>query len=276
MGAPVAAFDYDETIGRGVLHWKFAPYLAGLGVIRNPHELEEIRQALVHRHERTQAYQAYEEHMISKVRELYAEVGLSRTRLAEYAKDFILNGSALEEQYAFSRVLFDVLREQGYALVLLSQSPLELVHVIAERMGFHHAIGNAMDTDEAGIFTSREGRLAIKDEDLKALVATHGYSFEGSIAIGDAVGDLSMLKLASTSMAFNPKPSFRQALDTDQVNASIIRVIERAEVVTFTKMQACAKDDRPILAEQTIEEVLPKMIAEPVRKSLEGIGYYLL
>lgn len=275
-GAPVAAFDYDETIGRGVLHWKFAPHLAGLGVIPNPHELEDIRRALAHRRGRKQAYQPYEEYMIERVRALYADVGLSRSQLAEYAKDFIANEAVMDEQYAFSRALFEVLDEQGYALILLSLAPLELAHAMAERMGFHHAIANIVETDEAGIFTGREGRLPIKDEDLKALVEAEGYAFEGSIAIGDTLGDLKMLKLVSTPIAFNPKPTFRHALDTDVTNASVLRVVERAEVVTFTKARSLEKGARPVLMEQTIEEVLPKAIAEPVRKKLEGIGYYLL
>lgn len=276
IGAPIAAFDYDETIGRGVLHWKFAPYLANLGVIPHPHEVEGIRQSFAHRQGRRQAYKNYEEQMIETVRALYADVGLSRTRLAEYAKDFVTNGALLEEQYAFTRALFEVLDELGYALVLISLGPLELVHAIAERMGFHHAIGNIIETDEAGIFTGRDGRLPVKDEDLKELVKMHGYSFEGSAAIGDTAGDLKMLNLVSTSIAFNPKPGFRQVLDMDPANASVVRVVERAEVVTFTQSAASAKNEQPLLVERRIEDVLPGLIAERIRPRLEGIGYYLL
>lgn len=274
--APIAAFDYDETIGRGVLHWKFAPYLAGLGVIPHPHEIEGIREALEHRHGRRRAYKDYEEHMIQTVRTLYADVGLSRPQLAQHARNFVESSALLEEQYAFSRALFEVLEEMGYALVLISLAPFELAHPTAERMGFHHAIGNVVQTNEAGIFTGNEGRLPIKDADLKELAAAQGYSFEGSVAIGDTAGDLKMLNLVSTPIAFNPKPGFRELLDADPANVSVVRVVERAEVVTFTQSASFAKGEKPVLTERSIEDVLPVAIAERVRAKLEGIGYYLL
>lgn len=275
VGAPIAAFDYDETLGRGVLHWKFAPHLARLGVIRDPHEEPEIREARAQRYRREQAYKQYEEALIRVTRTRYAEVGMSRDRLKAYAKDFVTSASLLEEQYAFPRALFYALREQGYALVLISHAPIELTHAMAEVMGFHHAIGNIIQTDETGIFTGNEGRVPIKEQDLKTLVEEFGYSLTDSVAIGDSMGDLGMLKMVEIPIAFNPKPSLRQALDTDPICASIRRIVERAEVVTCTQAEWVTETASLRLEERRIESVLPSPIGTDIRSALEKIGYYL-
>lgn len=275
-GAPIAAFDYDETLGRGVLHWKFGPHLARLGVIEDPEKDEKLQQVTLARARREGAYKDYDERWIELSLNRYAKAGLSRSVLAQHAREFISIMRVQEEQYAFSRALFEVLRDQGYALAVISLAPIELLHPLAERLGFHHAIGNIMQTNESDFFTGHDGRLPVKEEELALLVRDNGYTFKNSFAIGDSATDLGMLKLAETKIAFNPKPSLRQVIDTDPACASIIRVVERAEVVTFTGSSEFPEGERPILNERKIEEVLPAFIAEPIRKKLESIGYYLL
>lgn len=274
-GAPIAAFDYDETLGRGVLHWKFHPHLARLGVLPDPHEDEELREALVRRRRRDQSYKHYEDRFIQLARQRYADVKISRAQLAEHAKAFVKAPEILEEQYAFPRALFQVLREQGYALVLISWAPLELLHPLAEIMGFHHAVGNIMESDEAGFFTGREGRLPVKENEIVLLVKEHGYTLDGSLAVGDSGTDLGMLKMVSTGVAFNPKPGLRKTLDTDMSCASILRVVERAEVITFTQNILNADSSTSRLEEVSLERALPKSLAVPLRSRLESIGYYL-
>lgn len=276
-GAPIAAFDYDETLGRGgVLHWKFCPHLADLGLIRSPHEDEQLKQVTEARARREGSYRDYDERFIKIASARYAEAGLSRKILAEHARTFVANMAVQKEQYAFSRALLEVLREQGYVLIVISLSPFEILHPLAERLGFHHAIGNIMHTDENDIFTGVDGRLPVKEEDLKELVEKHQYSFKNSFAIGDSSTDLGMLKLADTGIAFNPKPSLRQALDADAANSSIIRVVERGEVMTFTQANPFKEGEQPTLIERAMEDVIPTAVAEPIRKKLESIGYYLL
>ncbi len=274
-GAPIAAFDYDETLGRGVIHWKFGPHLANLGVILNPQEDEELINMRLGRHRRERQYKDYEERLIELSLKYYADAKVSRGALAGQAKSFVAQASILEEQYAFPRALFQVLKELGYALVLISWGPTELIHPLAERMGFHHAIGNLMETNEEGIFTGQDGRLPIKEQDMLAVVEEFGYSLNGSVAIGDSGTDLGMLRLATTGIAFNPKVSLRKKLDEDLELDEIIRVTERAEIVTFTRPRILDMENERIFQEEKIENVLPGSLAEPIRTKLEAIGYYL-
>lgn len=274
-GAPIAAFDYDETLGRGVLHWKFLPHLTAGGHIRDPQQDEFLAQAYKDRAKRERSYKIYEDRLIEVSRTRYKEAGMSRERLGQLAKEFLSSRALLEEQYAFSRALFLTLREQGYALVLISLCPIEILHPLAEAMGFHFAIGNVLQADERGFFTGEEGRLPVKDEDLRALVAEQQYTFEHSVAIGDSTGDLLMLKQVEYGIAFNPKPALRQVLDTDTSCTSISRIVERAEVVTSSVSEWMVGETAPRIAERRLEDVLPLAIATGVRTKLEAIGYYL-
>lgn len=274
-GAPIAAFDYDETLGRGVLHWKLLPHLAAAGHIRALEEDEVLAQAYQNRAKREQSYKVYEDRLIEVSLARYKEAGMSRERLRGLAQDFVASRALLDEQYAFTRALFLTLKEQGYALVLISLCPIEILHPLAEAMGFHFAIGNVLKADEAGFFTGEEGRLPVKADDLRALVQEQGYVWEQGFAVGDGAGDLPMMKLVTHGIAFNPKPPLRQLLDTDASHASVLRVVERAEVITCTQGRWLEGESGPLLTEHRLEELLPARIAKGVRTKLEAVGYYL-
>jgi hypothetical protein len=187
-----------------------------------------------------------------------------------------LNSTMAPDHFTFSRALLEAAREAEYALFMITHGPLELMYPLAEAWGFHHAVANALDVDEHGFFTELDSRLPVKDQDLLELVREHGYSLQGSIAMGDTLTDLPMLRLASYALAINPDARLRARLDHDRDCADIVRVTAVNGVVSFHWHWVAPVTSQPsCIEEQRLERVLPSALAKRVRDSLTAKGIYV-
>jgi len=115
------------------------------------------------------------------------------------------------QTYRYTRQLITDLKAQGYFLLAISGSPIEIVTKLAEHYGFDDCAANEY-VQKNGTFTG-EVHLALfrKPELLRELVAKHQLSFEGSVGIGDSEGDIDLLNLVEQPIAFNPSQKLFRA-----------------------------------------------------------------
>jgi phosphoserine phosphatase len=76
--------------------------------------------------------------------------------------------------------------------------------------GFDHVFGTELHVDDQGAYHGTPDRTVVharnKGEVLSRLVAELDLTFDGSIAIGDALSDASMLEVVQHPILFNPSP----------------------------------------------------------------------
>lgn len=116
--------------------------------------------------------------------------------------------------YRYTRDLVSTLKQKGYFLLAVSNSQETILQKFAERLGFHAALGRALQVHD-GIYT---GRISIagklfpitshidKVAVLKHYLAEQGIvpDLEHSIAVGDSEGDIPLLAVVGNPIAFNP------------------------------------------------------------------------
>lgn len=114
--------------------------------------------------------------------------------------------------YRYTRQQIKDLKADGYTVLAISGSPQEIVTRLADYYGFDDAVGTEHVIRDGAFTGDIKVAVAHKPALLRELVAKHGLSFEGSIAIGDSEGDIDMLEIVEQPVAFNPSQKlFRHA-----------------------------------------------------------------
>lgn len=109
--------------------------------------------------------------------------------------------------YRYTRDLIHNLKNDGYYLIAISQSPKGILDEFCKSYGFDKIYGRVYELGPTDCFTG-----AIIDEHLiqnKANIVHRVYSQQGfvakdSVAVGDTESDIPMLELVETPMCFNP------------------------------------------------------------------------
>ncbi len=133
--------------------------------------------------------------------------------------------------YTYTRDLVAKLKNQGYMLVAISQSPKTILDEFCEQYGFDKVYGRVYEIGPQDRFTG-----VVTDESLirnKATIVRRVFDRHpeldqnNSIAVGDTEGDISLLEMVSQPICFNPNQNlYRHAkLNNWQV------VVERKDVV---------------------------------------------
>jgi HAD superfamily hydrolase (TIGR01490 family) len=127
--------------------------------------------------------------------------------------------------YAYTADLIKKLKSDGYTLLAISGSQQEIAELFAKRYGFDHCIGMVYERDAKGNYTGKYERFVVgrKAEIIKKFVAEHGLTLEGSYAVGDSGGDISMLELVDNPLAFNPD----ETLQKEAAEKGLPIIIER-------------------------------------------------
>lgn len=131
--------------------------------------------------------------------------------------------------YRFTKNLTKRLQREGYFLITISGSQDEIVQDFAKLHNFDLAVGCVYERDANNNFTGREIRETYKNKHLilQDLLDWDKFTLKDSYAVGDTMGDFSLLDLVDNPIAFNPsKELFNEAKKKDW---SI--VIERKNVI---------------------------------------------
>ena len=147
----LAVFDIDGTIFRKNLHFELINQLAWLKVFPNEvrHRLTEVYSSWIE-HEGT--YEDYRRALV----DLYAEhiKGCSREDVLKAAQMVVPFHA--KRTYVFSEALIKKLRKEGYHLLVISGSPIEIVEEYNKQyLKFDGVYGSVYETDKEGIYTGR-------------------------------------------------------------------------------------------------------------------------
>lgn len=197
-----AVFDLDGTLLRWQLFHSVVDYLASQNKI-SPDLYDEVKYARKNWHQRKHpdAFSRYE----LKIIQAYDSIvgNLSMKEFEEIAKKVF--DVHKDETYVYTKNLMKELRKKGYMLFAISGSFDVIVQMIAKYYRFDDSAGSS-HAIKRGRFT---GEIDVVQHDRKVdkireLELKYELSQKDSVAIGDSMGDLAMLKYVHSPIVFNP------------------------------------------------------------------------
>ena len=196
-----AAFDIDGTLFRSGLYREVAYELMRMGALP-PDVLEETTAKNREWRHRSHgnAFEEFEMLLIDRI-----DNYLPQLRIEDYeeAAQMVLAKRA-DNVYVYTRDLIHDLKAQGYFLIAISGSQIELVEPFAAKYGFDAWVGQQWERGDE-YFTGNVTKTHTgKDVILKDLAKRHSLTFKDSYAVGDSNGDVGMLSIVDNPIAFNP------------------------------------------------------------------------
>ena len=99
------------------------------------------------------------------------------------------------------------LKDDGYFLVAISQSPKTVLDPFCASYGFDKVYGRIYETGPQDRFTGvtvEEHLIANKANIVRRVLEKEDVSLEGSVGVGDTEGDIALLELVEQPICFNP------------------------------------------------------------------------
>lgn len=196
-----AAFDIDGTLFRSGLYREVSYELMKMGAL--PHDiLEETTVANREWRHRTHgnAFEEFDMLVVDRV-----DHALPQLRIDDYeeAAQIVIEKRA-DNVYVYTRDLIRRLKDEGYFLIAISGSQVELVEPFAVKYGFDAWVGQQWERGDeyftGNVIKTHTG----KDVIVRDLMNRHNLTLKGSIAVGDSNGDRHMLDMVDHPIAFNP------------------------------------------------------------------------
>ncbi len=154
--------------------------------------------------------------------------GVEYGMFADIGKDVVAKHK--KRVYRYTRNLINQLRDEGYFLVAISQSPKTILDEFCKEYGFEKVYGRIYEIGPQDRFTG-----AVVDEHLISNKATivrrvsenQNISLSNSIGVGDTESDIPLLDSVEKQICFNPN----KALYTHALRMGWKIVIERKDVI---------------------------------------------
>ncbi len=196
-----AAFDIDGTLFRSGLYREVAYEMMKMGAL--PREVLEETTAKNREWRHRSHGNAFEEFdmlVVDRVDHL-----LPNLRIDDYeeAAQMVLEKRA-DNVYVYTRNLLNRLKAEGYFLIAISGSQIELVEPFAVKYGFDAWIGQEWERGDEFFTGNIVKTHTNKDVILQDLMARYNLTLKDSYAVGDSNGDVGMLTLVEHPIAFNP------------------------------------------------------------------------
>ncbi len=198
---PIAAFDLDGTLFRWQLFHELVFELKDLGLLDDATK-HDIEQALNKWQGKEFNWQTYETILLQGLKK---HIPGMEVKAFEAAARTVVDRSG-HKIYNYTRTLADSLKRQGYFLLAVTGSYQEIAEPFARRYGFDDCIGAILDRKD-GLFTDSEATRIVygqKAQHIKEYIVGKALTLDGSVAVGDSGGDISMLELVTEPVAFNP------------------------------------------------------------------------
>lgn len=204
---PFAAFDIDGTVLRWQLYHAVNDALVKQGAI-TPAAFEKVRAARMNWKKRSgeDSFKAYENELIKLFDASLADLTVQAFNAA--AEQVFTEYK--DQVYTYTRDLIQRIKAQDYLLFAVSASPSLLVEQFADYYGFDDFVATGYPTKNGRFVGNKELSLGKKPELLQRLIAKHGATTAGSLAIGDSEGDIDMLAMTEQPIAFNPSKKLFQ------------------------------------------------------------------
>lgn len=221
----VAIFDIDGTIFRKNLHFELISELVWMKIF--PFEARStLTEIYTNWLEHEGTYEDYRKALV----ELYSKHirGCKREDVLKASK--ILVPFHAKRTYIFAEKLIKKLRGEGYHLMIISGSPIEVVEEYNRQyLKFDSAFGSIYTVDENDCYTGAAEFEPSKNKGhvVEQYMYEHKLTFGGSYGVGDTESDISFLKLVENPIAFNPNRNLKAVAEKE--NWKI--VIEKKDVV---------------------------------------------
>lgn len=226
MQQPVAFFDVDGTIFRSSLLIELVEALIKEGVF--PNEAADIyRQEYTAWRNREGTYDEY----IGALIEAYLShiKGVHYGEFADVGKRVVSLHS--KRVYRYTRDLITELKNKGYYIVAISQSPKTVLDAFCKQYGFDKVYGRMYEIGPQDRFTGivTDEHLIENKANIVKRVFEHNSELtrSGSIAVGDTDGDIPLLESVETAICFNPNETLYKY--AKRMNWKI--VVERKDVI---------------------------------------------
>ncbi len=224
---PVAVFDVDGTLFRSSLFIEIVEALLQEGLFppetRAMYAEEERRWQ-----ERQGSYEAYLNMMIAAFMRSIA--GVRFDDFARIAEAVVQRNQ--HRLYTYTRDLVASLKEEGYFLLAISQSPKVVLEKFCKGIGFDKVYGRRYAIGPDGRFTGEVMDLhliANKANILKRALEKEPITLDRSVGVGDTEGDIPFLELVETPICFNPNKALYQYARKQGWKV----VVERKDVVYY-------------------------------------------
>lgn len=201
MAQKIAFFDLDGTFFRWQLYHELVFELKNKGAF-DEEAAGRLDGALIAWQAKQRTWHDYESEVIAALEPILSSLD---TALFDNAVRAVITRSG-HKIYNYTKRLFDTLKASGYFTLAISGSQQEIAEIFAEQYGFDLCIGALYERD-GGRFTGNTARRVPgrKHEIINEFLQTHPeITLEGSVAIGDSEGDISMLEMVERPIAFNP------------------------------------------------------------------------
>jgi HAD superfamily hydrolase (TIGR01490 family) len=205
----VACFDIDATLHRGTRSGESLGECVARECVRRglaPANAFEQADGLRDAYDRRRAsYGEYGSEFCRKLEEGFF-AGLDAATVHALAEEIATRER--ERTYVFTRELLHAVQECGYFTIAISGSFHGVVEPFAKAWGFDLVLGTQYDLDHDGTFFGTMDRVVVhaekKGEVLKEIIRREDLEIKGSIAVGDTLGDASMLEVVEYPILFNP------------------------------------------------------------------------
>ena len=225
MQKPVAFFDIDGTVFRSSLLIELVDRLIEQGVFpkSSAEEFSDLKRKWQDREGR------YEEYIEAVVKVFRRNLkGVFYGDLADIGREVVAERS--KRVYRYTRDLIKELKNDGYFLVAISQSPKTMLDDFCRQYGFDKVYGRMYELGPQDRFTGEvtdEHLIANKANIVSRVFETEGLTREGSVGVGDTEGDIPLLEAVERSICFNPN----KALFEHAKRRGWDVVVERKDVI---------------------------------------------
>jgi HAD superfamily hydrolase (TIGR01490 family) len=204
MSKKFAVFDIDGTLIRWQLFHAIVHHLGKHNYIdtETHNSIKSARMKWKNRSSST----SFKEYESLLVKAYIASLKQINPRAYELIVDEVFS-EYKDQLFVYTRELLKKLKSEGYVLFAISGSQDEIVQKLAAYHGFDAAIGAQLEMKEGAYTGEITSPIHNKDEVLSRLVTQYNCTYEGSYAVGDSAGDISMLSAVENPIAFNPEAS---------------------------------------------------------------------
>ncbi len=220
-----AIFDIDGTLFRSSLLIELVESLIEKNIFpeRAKENFEKEKEAWL---ERKDSYEKYIEAVIRTFAENIKGVPYS---------DFMDVGKTIVEDqrwqtYTYTRSLINKLKNDGYYLLAISQSPKGILNEFCANFGFDKVYGRIYDLGPGDRFTGKVNELhliANKANIVRRAVEKESLSLKDSVGVGDTEGDIPFLEMVTYPVCFNPNKILHRHALINRWNV----VVERKDVI---------------------------------------------
>lgn len=203
----IAIFDIDGTIFRKNLQFELINELSWMDVF--PRKVrDQIVELYTNWLEHKGTYEQYRAALV----ELYEKYikGCKLTDV-ERASRGVVNFHQ-DRTYVFAESLIRKLRKEGYHIIAISGSPIEIVKEYNKlHLHFDAVFGSVYKLNEKGVYTGETDYEPVKNKGnlVKQYVFEHGLTLEDSYGMGDTESDASFLGIVENPIAFNPNEDLK-------------------------------------------------------------------